>query len=115
MALTHRWGSSAESKLASLQPLLDRFTKEMGELPGRLMLALSFLRDAQQMNNVPLKPEVQLALEQAEALLISALARLTVDAAEEEQICPCVCCPEPEEGYEDNCWEGGEGQPSESP
>jgi hypothetical protein len=44
-----------------LQPLLDRFTDEMGDLPGRLMLALSFLRDARQMNDVPLKPEVQFA------------------------------------------------------
>lgn len=94
MRPTRRWGASADAKLVPLQPLLDRFTDEMGDLPGRLMLALSFLRDARQMNDVPLKPEVQFALEQTEALLISALARLTVDAEGEEQGCSCGCCPE---------------------
>lgn len=69
------WGVRAEERLFPIYPLVEYYDREMGELPGRLLLALSFLRDARQMSP-GLSPEAQGSLEKAEALLVSALAKL---------------------------------------
>ena len=82
-------GQTAEEKLASLEPLIAFYEKEMGTFAGRLMLAVNFLRDAQTMKT-NLKPEVQAALEQAEALTVSVMTRLLV-LAEDEGKSDCDC------------------------
>ena len=40
-------GATAEGLLEPLSPLIEYYAREMGELPGRLMMALGFLDDAQ--------------------------------------------------------------------
>ena len=70
-------GATAEALLEPLEPLIKYYAREMGELPGRLMMALSFLDDAQ------LTPgwrgqttEARQAVEQARALVVSVMIRL---------------------------------------
>jgi hypothetical protein len=70
-------GAAAEARLAPLGPLIEYYKREMGPAPGRLMMATSFLRDAQLL--VPWAaqpPELRAAIEQAEALVVSVLIRL---------------------------------------
>jgi hypothetical protein len=70
-------GATAEARLAPLGPLIKYYEREMGTLPGRLMIATSFLRDAQLL--VPWAaqpPELREAVEQAEALVVSVMIRL---------------------------------------
>src|SRR5690349_4260977 len=70
-------GASAEARLEALGPLIEYYTREMGELPGRLMIATNFLRDAQMMPGWAAQvPETQVAVEQAEALVVSVMIRL---------------------------------------
>ncbi len=70
-------GATAEALLEPLEPLIEYYAREMGELPGRLMMALSFLDDAQ------LTPawsaqsaEARQTVEQARALVVSVMIRL---------------------------------------
>lgn len=77
-------GQTAEDKLVPLEPLISFYEREMGTFAGRLMLAVNFLRDAQAMKT-DLKPEVEAALEQAEALTVSVMTRLLVLAEDEGQ------------------------------
>ena len=67
-------GSSAERKLQEIAPLVEYYEREMGVGVGRLMLATNFLRDARLMQP-NLTPETRVALEQAEALVISVTIR----------------------------------------
>ena len=79
-------GQTAEEKLVTLEPLIAFYEQEMGSLPGRLMLAVNFLRDAQTMKT-DLKPEVQAAIEQAEALTMSVMTRLLAMAEDAGNDC----------------------------
>lgn len=67
-------GSSAERKLQEIAPLVEYYEREMGDGAGRLMLATNFLRDARLMQP-GLTPETRVALEQAEALVVSVMIR----------------------------------------
>jgi hypothetical protein len=70
-------GASAEARLEALSPLIEYYTREMGELPGRLMIATNFLRDARLMPGWTTQPpETHAAVEQAEALVVSVMIRL---------------------------------------
>ncbi len=70
-------GAKAERQLLPLAPLIEYYSREMGEFPGCLMIATNFLRDARQMKGwETLSPEIQQSVEQAEALVISVMARL---------------------------------------
>lgn len=76
-----RWmqgvGATAEGSLAPLMPLITFYEREMGELPGRLMMATSFLDDVQSMQDwSSLTPEFQAAVKQAEALVVSTMVRI---------------------------------------
>ena len=42
-------GATAETRLVTLTPLIEFYEREMGDLPGRLMIATSFLGDLQHM------------------------------------------------------------------
>jgi len=61
-------GVTAEARLTPLQPLIEYYEREMGELPGRLMIAISFLNDVQSMPGwLSLVPEFRESVEQAQA------------------------------------------------
>lgn len=82
-------GQTAEEKLVPLEPLISFYEREMGTFAGRLMLAVNFLRDAQAMKT-DLKPEVEAALMQAEALTVSVMTRLLA-LAEDKGQSGCAC------------------------
>ena len=70
-------GATAEARLAPLAPLIEFYEREMGELPGRLMIATNFLRDAQLMPGWSSQTqEAQQFIEQANALVVSVMVRL---------------------------------------
>jgi len=70
-------GATAEARLTPLQPLIEFYAREMGELPGRLMIATSFLGDAQLLPGwAAQSPEHRQMIEQAQALVISVMVRL---------------------------------------
>lgn len=70
-------GATAEANLAPLTPLIAFYEREMGELPGRLMMATSFLDDVQSMQDwSSLTPEFQAAVKQAQALVVSTMIRI---------------------------------------
>jgi hypothetical protein len=70
-------GATAEARLDPLSPLIEYYTREMGELPGRLMIATNFLRDVRLMPGWTTQPpETRQAVEQAEALVVSVMIRL---------------------------------------
>lgn len=70
-------GATAEARLVPLQPLIEYYEREMGELPGRLMIATSFLGDVQFMADwASQTPEFRQAVEQAQALVVSVMVRL---------------------------------------
>ncbi len=70
-------GATSEVMLEPLMPLSDYYTREMGELPGRLMMALGFLDDAQLTASWSTQtPEARQAVEQARALVVSVMIRL---------------------------------------
>lgn len=70
-------GATAEAHLVTLQPLIEYYEREMGELPGRLMIATSFLGDLKLMPGwTDQSPEVIAAVEHAEALVVSVMIRL---------------------------------------
>ena len=70
-------GATAEALLEPLEPLIEYYAREMGELPGRLMMALSFLDDAQLTRGWSTQsPEARQAVEQARALVVSVMIRL---------------------------------------
>ena len=70
-------GATAEALLEPLAPLIEYYAREMGELPGRLIMALSFLDDAQLTRGWSAQsPEARHAVEQARALVISVMIRL---------------------------------------
>ena len=70
-------GATAEARLGNLSPLIEFYGREMGELPGRLMIATSFLGDVQLMPDWSSRTaELSEAVEQAQALVISVMIRL---------------------------------------
>lgn len=70
-------GATAEARLAPLKPLIEYYEREMGELPGRLMIATSFLSDVELMPSwSELSPEIRQAVEQAQALVVSVMIRI---------------------------------------
>lgn len=70
-------GATAEAHLILLTPLIEFYAREMGELPGRLMIATSFLGDLQLMPDWPLQTsELREAVEQAQALIVSVMIRM---------------------------------------
>ncbi len=70
-------GATAEARVEPLGPLIEYYAREMGELPGRLMIALNFLGDAQLMPGWSSQsPESRQAVEQAQALVVSVMIRL---------------------------------------
>jgi hypothetical protein len=70
-------GTMAEARLVPLKPLIEYYEREMGELPGRLMIATSFLGDVQLMPSwSELSPEIRQAVEQAQALVVSVMIRV---------------------------------------
>jgi len=70
-------GATAEARLVPLAPLIEYYEREMGELPGRLMIATSFLGDAQLMPGWSSQPpEFRQAVEQAQALVVSVMVRI---------------------------------------
>jgi hypothetical protein len=76
-------GATAEARLADLLPLIEYYAREMGELPGRLMMAASFLADLKLMPGWSAQPpEVREAIEKAEALAVSVMIRLMNERAE---------------------------------
>ena len=79
-------GATAEARLESLAPLIEYYTREMSELPGRLMIATNFLGDAQLMPDWSSQsPEIREAVEQAQALVVSVMIRLL----NAQQQCSC--------------------------
>lgn len=75
--LRHGVGATAEARLDPLTPLIEYYAREMGELPGRLMIATNFLGDAQLMPTWSSQaPEIRQAVEQAQALVVSVMIRL---------------------------------------
>lgn len=82
-------GATAEARLVPLAPLIEYYEREMGELPGRLMIATSFLADAQLMPDWSLQtPESRQAIEQAQALVVSVMIRLL--NMQERDGCDCA-------------------------
>lgn len=82
-------GQTAEETLIPVEPLIAFYEREMGTFAGRLMLVVNFLRDARDMKT-DLKPEVEAALEQAEALTVSVMTRLlTLSEDEGQGGCDC--------------------------
>jgi hypothetical protein len=70
-------GATAEARLVPLTPLIEYYKREMGELPGRLMITISFLGDLQLMPEWSSQtPEFREAIEYAQALAISVMIRL---------------------------------------
>jgi hypothetical protein len=70
-------GATAEAQLDLLAPLIEFYSREMGELPGRLMIAASFLGDAQLTPDWHSQSaEARKAVEQAQALVVSVMVRL---------------------------------------
>ena len=70
-------GATAEGLLEPLEPLIEYYAREMGELPGRLMMALSFLDDAQLTPGWSAQSaEARQTVEQARALVVSVMIRL---------------------------------------
>lgn len=70
-------GAQSEARLVPLQPLIEYYTREMGELPGRLMIATNFLGDIRMLPDWHAQsPELRAAVEQAQALVISTMIRL---------------------------------------
>jgi hypothetical protein len=70
-------GATAEARLRALAPLIEYFAREMGELPGRLMIAASFLGDVQLLPDWSSQSAEHLqAVEQAQALVVSVMIRL---------------------------------------
>ena len=70
-------GAKAETSLEPLSTLIEYYEREMGELPGRLMIAISFLSDAQLMPGWEKQPlEIRQAIAQAQALVISVMSRM---------------------------------------
>lgn len=70
-------GASAEARLVPLKSLIEYYEREMGELPGRLMIATSFLGDVQFMVGWSSQsPEFRQAIEQAQSLVVSVMIRL---------------------------------------
>lgn len=70
-------GAAAEAQLEPLSTLIEYYEREMGELPGRLMIAISFLSDAQLMTGWDKQPlEIHQAIEQAQALVTSVMSRM---------------------------------------
>lgn len=81
-------GATAEVRLAPLHSLIEYYEREMGEWPGRLMIATSFLGDAQLMTGwSELSPEFRQAIEQAQALVVSTMVRIM--NAQEGEGCGC--------------------------
>ena len=75
-------GVKAEARLLPLTPLVEYYEREMGELPGRLMIATNFLEDAQLMPGWKAQSaEIRQAIEQAQALVVSVMVRLLKDEA----------------------------------
>jgi hypothetical protein len=75
--LRHGVGVTAETQLEPIEPLIEYYAREMGELPGRLMIATNFLGDVQLMPDwETLSPEARGAVEQAQALAVSVMIRL---------------------------------------
>ena len=86
-------GATAEARLATLLPLIEYYAREMGELPGRLMMAASFLEDLKLMPGWSSQPpEIREAVEKAEALAVSVMVRLLNAQAD----CNCEEVPEQE-------------------
>ncbi len=80
-------GASAEATLAVLSPLIEYYEREMGDLPGRLMIAASFLEDIKLMDGWSTQsPEAKAALEQAKALVVSVMVRIL----NAQQDCSCA-------------------------
>ncbi len=74
-------GATAEARLEPLAPLIEFYSREMGELPGRLMIATSFLDDVQLMTGWAAQTtEAQQAIQQAHALVVSVMVRLLNEA-----------------------------------
>ncbi len=81
-------GATAEALLVPLTPLIEYYEREMGDLPGRLMIATSFLGDVQLMPGWSSQtPEFRQAIEQAQALVISVMIRIL--NVREQQGCGC--------------------------
>ncbi len=79
-------GATSEAMLEPLTPLIDYYAREMGELPGRLMMALGFLDDARLTAGWSAQtPEARQAVEQARALVVSVMIRLL----HAQQTCGC--------------------------
>ncbi|MBF6613263.1 MAG: hypothetical protein IVW55_09055 [Chloroflexi bacterium] len=80
-------GASAEVTLAEIAPLIDYYEREMGVLPGRLMIAASYLADVKLMDGWAAQPpEAQAIIKEAEALVISVMVRLL----NAQQACDCA-------------------------
>lgn len=81
-------GATAEARLVPLAPLIEFYAREMGDLPGRLMIATSFLGDMQLMPGWSSQaPEFREAVEQAQALIVSAMIRLLNE--QDKEGCGC--------------------------
>lgn len=81
-------GATAEVRLLPLAPLIEFYAREMGDLPGRLMMATSFLGDMQLMPEWSSQTrEFREAVEQAQALVVSAMIRIL--NAQEKEGCGC--------------------------
>ena len=82
------WTRSAKTDDEALQTLIEYYEREMGEWPGRLMIATSFLGDVQLMSGwSELSPEFRQAVEQAQALVVSVMVRIL--NAQEGEGCGC--------------------------
>ena len=82
----HGVGATAEARLEPLAPLIEYYAREMGELPGRLMIATNFLADAQLTPGWSSQSlEIRQAVEHAQALVVSVMIRLL----NAEQTCGC--------------------------
>lgn len=83
-------GATAEARLLPLQSLIEYYEREMGEWPGRLMIATSFLGDVQLMSGwSELSPEFRQAVEQAQALVISVMVRILNAQEQKGEGCGC--------------------------
>jgi predicted Abi (CAAX) family protease len=83
-------GATAETRLEPLKPLIEYYEREMGEWPGRLMIATSFLSDVQLMSGwSELSLEFQQAVEQAQALVVSTMVRILNAQEEAGEGCGC--------------------------
>ena len=70
-------GATSEARLVIILPLIEYYEREMGELPGRLMLAASYLGDLKLMPGwEEQSPEAMAAVEKAEALVVSVMTRI---------------------------------------